>query len=108
MVAEQVGDDAAGNMIYHVLFDGSVNDEHGFVAIGGHAERLTETLRSDYEDGWDLPTAVGKAVAALSGAEERSIAADDVEAGVLDRTRSQRRKFRRLSDSEVGEIVGAS
>jgi proteasome alpha subunit len=104
----EVGDDPTGNMIYHVLFDGSVNDEHGFVAIGGHAEGLTETLRSEYEEGWDLATAVGKAVAALSGAEERAIAAADVEAGLLDRTRSQRRKFRRLSDSEVGAIVAAS
>ncbi len=39
----EVDGEADGTTIYHILFDGSVTDEHGFVAIGGHAEELTET-----------------------------------------------------------------
>jgi proteasome alpha subunit len=93
------------NEIYHLLFDGSINDEHEFVAVGGHAERLTESMRGSYKTDWDLSTAVREAVKALSAAEERSIVADAVEAGVLDRTRTQRRKFRRLSDTEVAGIL---
>jgi proteasome alpha subunit len=33
----EVDGEVEGTSIYHVLFDGSVTDEHGFVAIGGHA-----------------------------------------------------------------------
>jgi proteasome alpha subunit len=96
-----------GNEIYHILFDGSISDEHEFVGIGGHADPLTESLRGSYRAEWDLPTAVRAAAKALSDAEGRPIAADAVEAGVLDRTRAPRRKFRRLSDREVAGILSA-
>jgi proteasome alpha subunit len=96
------GDGGRGE-IYHILFDGSINDERGFVAVGGHADRLTETLRGSYAEGWDLATAVRAGVEALSSAEERPIPPEALEAGVLDRTRPSRRKFRRLTDAEVGE-----
>src|SRR4026209_1172319 len=58
----EVNGEVDGTSIYHVLFDGSVTDEHGFVAIGGHAEDLTESLKGRYGTGWDLPTAVKTAV----------------------------------------------
>jgi proteasome alpha subunit len=93
--------------IYHILFDGSINDEHDFVAVGGHADRLTEILRGSYAANWDLAAAVRAGVDALSSAEERPIQPEALEAGVLDRTRPSRRKFRRLTDAEVGELVGA-
>jgi proteasome alpha subunit len=91
--------------IYHLLFDGSITDENGFVAIGGNADRLTETLGSGYDAASDLDAAVRKGIEALSSAEDRPIRADAVEAGVLDRTRPSRRKFRRLSDVEVASIL---
>jgi proteasome alpha subunit len=89
-----------------VLFDGSVNDEDGFVAIGGHAEELTAALRAVYEPAWDLPTALRKAIGALAGVEERTIEPATVEAGVLERSRPQRRKFRRISDADVSALLG--
>jgi proteasome alpha subunit len=101
----EVDGDADGTAIYHVLFDGSVTDEHGFVAIGGHAEELTETLTSRYAQGWDLATAVKTAVDVLRSPEGRTIEAASIEAGVLDRTRPQRRKFRRIDDDEVTRIL---
>jgi proteasome alpha subunit len=103
----EVDGDAAGTAIYHVLFDGSVTDEHGFVAIGGHAEELTETLTSRYAQGWDLATAVKTAVDVLRSPEGRTIEAASIEAGLLDRTRPQRRKFRRIEDDEVARILGS-
>jgi proteasome alpha subunit len=105
LVAEVDGG-AAGTALYHVLFDGSVTDEHGFIAIGGHAEDLTEVLRQDYEEDWDLATAVRAAVKALGSPEAREIEADNIEAGVLDRGRPQRRKFHRLEDGEISQILG--
>jgi proteasome alpha subunit len=101
----EVADDHGHNELYHILFDGSVNDEHGHVAIGGHAEELSTALSTAYRDGWDLPTAVAEAVKAISSAEGRPIEAASVEAGVLDRTRPQRRKFRRLEDTEIAGIL---
>ena len=104
LVAE-VADDHGRNELYHILFDGTVTDEHGFVGIGGHADTLTEALKGTYQEGWDLPEAIREAASALSSAEGRQIEPASIEAGVLDRTRPQRRKFRRLSDDEVERIL---
>jgi proteasome alpha subunit len=105
LIGEIGNGDGGGTEIYHLLFDGSINDVHGFVAVGGHAERLNETLRGAYAPGWDLGTAVRRGVEALASAEERSIEPAALEAGVLDRTRPTRRKFRRLTDGQVAELL---
>ena len=101
----EVGEEAGHNEIYHVLFDGTVTDEHDHVAIGGHAEELANAVQTAFQTGWDLPTAVREAVKALSTAEGRQIEAEQVEAGVLDRTYPRRRKFRRLAEDEVATIL---
>ena len=103
----EVDGDATGTAIYHVMFDGSVTDEHGFVAIGGHAEELTETLKTRFAEGWDLATAVKTAVEIIGSPESRTIEPEAIEAGVLDRTRQQRRKFRRLDDADVAQILSS-
>ena len=106
LVGEVNGDvDGDGTSIYHVLFDGSVTDEHGFVAIGGHADDLTESLKEKYGPGWDLPTAVKNAVQVLGAPDSRTIEHDHIEAGVLERSQPRRRKFRRLTDSEVAGFL---
>jgi proteasome alpha subunit len=102
----EVDGESSGTAIYHVLFDGSVTDEHGFVAIGGHAEELTEALKTRYAENWDLATAVKTAVEVIGSPESRTIEPEAIEAGVLDRTREQRRKFRRLADADVAQILG--
>jgi proteasome alpha subunit len=101
----EVNGEIEGTSIYHVLFDGSVTDEHGFVAIGGHADDLMESLKQRYETGWDLGTAVKTAVEVLRSPEAREIAADQIEAGALERSRTQRRKFRRLKDAEIAGFL---
>jgi proteasome alpha subunit len=101
----EAGEEPGHNEIYHVLFDGSVTDEQGFVAIGGRSDELMEALRGSYAEAADLPTAVHTAVDALSSVEETSVVAEQLEAGVLERSRPTRRKFRRLSDQEVLEIL---
>jgi proteasome alpha subunit len=103
----EVDGEVEGTSIYHVLFDGSVTDEHGSVAIGGHADELTEVLQQRYREGLDLAEAVRTAVQVLGTPESRTIDADQIEAGVLDRTRPQRRKFRRLADAEISGLLGA-
>ena len=102
----EIGEDEGGTEVYHVLFDGTVTDEHEHVAIGGHAEELSNAIATAYRSGWDLATACREAVNALSTAEGREIVAEQVEAAVLDRTRTQRRRFRRLAETEVAGFLG--
>jgi proteasome alpha subunit len=101
-------DGEGGTSIYHILFDGSVTDEPAYVAMGGHAEELTDALRDRYQSGWDLETAVRTAVQMLATVPEvRDVPAEQIEAGALDRTRDARRTFRRLSKAEVSAILAA-
>jgi proteasome alpha subunit len=97
----EVDGEQDGTSLYHVLFDGSVTDEQGYVAIGGHAEDLNEVLKQRYDASWDLATAVRTSVEVLGTPENRTVEAGSIEAGVLDRTRTARRKFRRLRRDEV-------
>jgi proteasome alpha subunit len=101
----EVADDGGRNEIYHILFDGTVTDEHECVSIGGHAEELGAAMKEAFRSGWDLATAVREAVKALGAAEAREVQPDSIEAGVLDRTREPRRKFRRLDEDEVARIL---
>jgi proteasome alpha subunit len=106
LVGEVDGEDN-GTSIYHILFDGSVSDEDQYVAMGGHAEELTDALRDRYQAGWDLGTAVRTAVQLLATVPEtREVPAEQLEAGVLDRTSTQRRTFRRLPKDEVSSYIG--
>ena len=50
IVVAEVGDDADDDQIYRLTYDGSVADEHGFVAMGGSAEPITAALRERYEE----------------------------------------------------------
>lgn len=101
----EIAEDGGRNELYHVLFDGTVTDRHGYVGIGGHAEDLTSALKDAYREDWDLATSVREAVKALSAAEGHQVEATSIEAGVLDRTRSARRTFRRLGDDEVASTL---
>ena len=102
----QVGERPEDNELFHILFDGSVADQSGYVGMGGRSDDLNTRLRDAYKP--DLPAAEAAriAVRTLSEAEERPIEVGNLEAAVLDRTRG-RRKFRRLGDPELGQILQA-
>jgi proteasome alpha subunit len=107
----QVGDSPAENELFHILYDGSVTDEKGHVAMGGRSEDLAGHLRDDYREGLGLEEAVRLATTALSKVESNSVeaetlGAEKLEAAVLDRTRG-RRKFRRLDDNDLARIAQA-
>jgi proteasome alpha subunit len=105
IIVAQVGEQPEENEIYHILFDGSVTDEKGFVAMGGEAERINTTLGQAYKPGLPLDEAARLGVEALGDANGGPLPAERVEAAVLDRNRG-RRKFRRLTDDEVAQLVG--
>jgi proteasome alpha subunit len=107
LLVGQVGDRPEENELFHILFDGSVADEKGYVAMGGRSEDLTEALRGAYGEGLSLAEAVRLATRALSSVEEKPVDAPNLEGAVLDRSRG-RRKFRRLRDDEMASFLAES
>jgi proteasome alpha subunit len=104
----EVGDVATADELYRITYDGQMVDEHGFAAMGGDAESVSSYLREHWTEGGTMADALSVAVAALGhGAEgDRQIPAQDLEVAVLDRTRTQPRKFRRLTARTLREVLG--
>src|SRR5213075_327810 len=48
IVVAEVGEQADEDQMYRLTFDGSVADEHGFVAMGGQAEQISSALGERY------------------------------------------------------------
>lgn len=91
--------------LYHILYDGSIGDETGFVAIGGSAEALSGRLGEGHRSDMARDAALRLAHAALADGDGRTLTADNLEVAGLDRTRG-RRKFFRLDTDEVAEMLG--
>lgn len=86
--------------LYHILYDGSIVDEHRFVAIGGEAEALNAALEQRWREDLDRDAALRAAVDALTEVAGRDIAPDALEVSQLDVTRP-RRRFVRLRDETL-------
>jgi proteasome alpha subunit len=104
----EVGDSPEEDQIYRLTYDGQVADEHGFAVMGGMAEQVTTYLSEHYRAGSSLDDALKLAVDALGHGEGavRVIPPEDLEVAVLDRSRIQQRKFQRLSDRRLAQILG--
>jgi proteasome alpha subunit len=104
----EVGDTAEDDQIYRLTYEGSVADEHGYAAMGGSAEHVSEYLKEHYRDGLELEDALRLAVEALGhdGTEPRTVTGDRLEVAVLDRTRRHPRKFRRLVGAHMTSLFG--
>ncbi|HVH94672.1 MAG TPA: proteasome subunit alpha, partial [Nocardioidaceae bacterium] len=104
----EVGDSAEEDQIYRLTYDGQVADEHGFAVMGGSAEQATVYLKDRYRPGTGLEDSIRLAVEALGqgATETRTIPSANLEVAVLDRTRSQQRKFRRLTAAQLSGILG--
>jgi proteasome alpha subunit len=100
-----VGEGNDDNELFHILFDGSVTDRRGWVAMGGQSDALGTYLEEHYPDSPpDTSAAVKLGHDALKQVEGRDMPAGNLEVAVLDRNRP-RRKFRRLSDPEVAAAL---
>ncbi len=107
IVVAEVGDTPADDQIYRITFDGSVNDEQGYVAVGGRAERIGAVLKEHYSEGLTLAGALTTAIAGLAASangDRVEIAAGQLEVAVLDRTRTHR-TFRRLTGSKLESLL---
>ncbi|MEI6360565.1 MAG: proteasome subunit alpha [Actinomycetes bacterium] len=107
IVVAEVGASPADDQLYRLMFDGSVADEHGFVAMGGQAEPITTGMQEGWHDGLHLDQAVKLAHGLLEQHGDdgtRTLTADHLEVAILDRARA-RRTFQRVNSGRLAELL---
>ncbi|MCO5988425.1 proteasome subunit alpha [Actinoallomurus spadix] len=105
LVVAELGEDAASDQIYRLTFDGSVADEHGYVAMGGQADQVAAALQEHFEEGLSLARALRLGVRALERQDaDRHLEAEQLEVAVLDRNRTHR-MFRRLPPARIRTLL---
>ncbi|MFF1819197.1 proteasome subunit alpha [Kribbella sp. NPDC058245] len=109
LVAE-IGASTADDQIYRLTYDGSIADVRGYAVMGGQAEQVAEYVGEHYSEGISLAGALRLAVDALGhdSSEPRELTSDQLEVAVLDRTRTQVRKFKRISEETLARILSES
>jgi proteasome alpha subunit len=98
--------ESGGDQMFHILYDGTVNDEHDFAVLGGEADAIHDRFEPTYSSDLELGPAIREAVAALAG-DERTLDADELEVAVLAHG-AERRTFRRIEGAELSAILAQS
>lgn len=99
LIVAEVGASAVGDQIFRLGFDGTVTDEVGFTVVGGGAERLHSVIAERFDAAAGLAEAIAVASSGLS-------VGSPLEVAVLDRSRTQARKFRRVLAGELDALRG--
>ncbi|MBB5873856.1 proteasome alpha subunit [Allocatelliglobosispora scoriae] len=105
----EVGLTPATDQLYRLTYDGSVQDEPGFLAMGGQAEAIGAVLKAQHSESHTLGDALKLALEALSGVGgegggKRVIAPNQLEVAVLDRSRPGR-TFRRITGAPLTALL---
>ena len=107
IVVAEVGVTEDLDQLYRLTFDGSVADEHGYVAMGGSAEAISAELAKSWRSGLTLSEALQLAVDSLGrfGSDEvKDLSVEQLEVAVLDRNRP-RRTFYRINVTKMNELL---
>ena len=104
LLVAEIGIDKSADRLFHVMYDGTVLDEHDFSVLGGDSQAVTDRLKISHVADTSLKIVLQNAIAALSGAETKLKYAD-LEIAVLERN-GRRRCFRRIDESEIEAING--
>ncbi len=112
IIVAELGEESAEDQIYRLTYDGSVGDEQNFAVMGGSAEAITSVVDEDFSADLDLGQCVRLAVKGLSmdggpDSEPRELTRESLEVAILDRSRSQPRKFRRIRGTKLVELLTA-
>ena len=105
LVAEVGDTNGAKSEIYHILYDGTIEDERNYAAMGGQADEIRRFLKDHYQDGMALDQAVQLGVRALNVTQNKSLTERDLEVAALDRSKT-RRKFRRIPADALAQLMG--
>ncbi|MDH3755599.1 MAG: proteasome subunit alpha [Acidimicrobiia bacterium] len=103
LVAE-IGTEASEDQMFHIRFDGTVNDERDHTVLGGEAEAISERLGNAFEPAMSLAAALRAAVDALAG-PDRSLDAGELEVARLSRG-GERRSFERIEGDDLSALLG--
>jgi proteasome alpha subunit len=106
LIAQATPDDRGGARLelFHILYDGSLVDEHHTVAIGGDSDPLSAALAEAWRPGLDRDEAIRLGASTLAAHGGRQPAAEALEVSGLDARRA-RRCFFRLGLDEVGAAL---
>jgi proteasome alpha subunit len=108
LVAEVTdGNGSSRNEIYHILYDGTIEDERNYAAMGGQADEIRRFLKDHYQPGASLEDSLQLGVRALSVTQNKTLSERDLEVAVLDRTK-ERRKFRRIPPEALSQLLGTA
>ena len=108
LVAEVAdGNHGSKNEIYHILYDGTIEDERNYAAMGGQADEIRRFLKDHFREGLPLDEALQLGVRALTVTQNKTLSERDLEVAVLDRTK-ERRKFRRIPPEALSQLLGTS
>src|SRR5713101_2243838 len=105
LVAEVGDTNGAKSEIYHILYDGTIEDERNYAAMGGQADEIRRFLKDHYQEGMTLGDALQLGVRALTVTQNKTLTERDLEVAVLDRTKL-RRKFRRIPAEALSQLMG--
>jgi proteasome alpha subunit len=106
MVAEVGDSNGTKSEMYHILYDGTIEDEKNYAAMGGQSDELRRFLKDHYREGMTLAEALQLAVRALNATQNKSLSERDLEVAVLDRMKA-RRKFRRIPAEALAQLLVA-
>ena len=102
LIVAETGLEKQQDRLFHVMYDGTVLDEHNFSVRGGDADAVTERLKSAFVVDATLKVAINSAVKALSGPDNK-LEYSDLEVAVLERN-GKRRCFRRIDGDELNAM----
>ena len=111
LIVAEVGPTADGDQIYRLPHDGSIVDEHGSVAVGGNSEQISTYPRpaAPGRDDARRGAEAGRAsrCPGTTTAASARLTAERLEVAVLDRTRPQQRKFKRVVGRQLARLLEA-
>ncbi|MBI3031758.1 MAG: proteasome subunit alpha [Candidatus Rokubacteria bacterium] len=104
LVVEVAEANGAKNEIFHILYDGTIEDEHNYAAMGGQADEIRRFLKDNYREGLSLQEALQLGARALMVTQNKALTERDLEVAVLDRAK-ERRRFRRIPPEALGQLL---
>ena len=110
LAVAEVGASQDQDHLYRLTFDGSIADEHGFIVMGGQADKVSGAVETGWQRDLSFAGAIRLAVKGLATDNETpDLPAKALEVAVLDRvsesSRGTRRAFRRLTDADVMDLL---
>ncbi len=106
LVVAELGETRDDDHLYRLSCDGSIHDDGDLAVIGGASDAVLADIAPRYDESAPLADSLRIVVAGLRAAAGSETAGESWEVAVLDRLRTQSRKFRRIGGAELRELLG--